>query len=200
MKKKIFCLSRELRAHVQRLRVELELVWNLWILNDILYLFLSSFKRQNQVEAEVPAPTDVLLQVQGLLPGDHSGIIFAIIMMPFHQWPTFHIFLSRVGHYRLDMIKHRESESIFHPNSEVNAISNQMNTYSSKLVGQNGMKAINCNQCDFTSLHMGHLKRHLKTHSEEKPYQCNQCDSASVHANNLRRHVKMHSGGKAVPM
>ena len=30
-------------------------------------------------------------------------------------------------------------------------------------------KSNKCNQCDFASAQAGHLKRHLKTHSGEKP-------------------------------
>ena len=42
----------------------------------------------------------------------------------------------------------------------------------------------------------GNLRRHLKTHSGEKPNKCNQCDFASSQAGDLRRHLKMHRGEK----
>ena len=45
-----------------------------------IFVFVFLFFRENQVEAEVSAPADVLLQVQRLFPGDHSGIIFATII------------------------------------------------------------------------------------------------------------------------
>ena len=62
-------------------------------------------------------------------------------------------------------------------------------------------KANNCNQCDFTSVHKGNLKRqsriHMKTHSREKSHKCNQCDFASVEASRLRSHLNSHSGEKS---
>ena len=57
-------------------------------------------------------------------------------------------------------------------------------------------KSNNCNQCDFASYQVGHLRIHLKTHSGEKSNKCNQCDFASSQANSLRRHLKTHSGEK----
>ena len=38
----------------------------------------------------------------------------------------------------------------------------------------------------------GTLKRHLLTHSEEKPHKCTQCDYASSKAGHLRDHMKTH--------
>ena len=70
-----------------------------------------------------------------------------------------------------------------------------------------------CNQCKFTSSHVGHLGAHLKTHRGEMPNKCNQCnytsayashskthlktqcDYASFQTDDLRRHLKTHSGG-----
>ena len=61
----------------------------------------------------------------------------------------------------------------------------------------NVIKSHKCNQCDYASSWAGHLRRHLKMHSGEKPNKCNQCDFASSQAADLRRHFKMHSGEKA---
>ena len=38
----------------------------------------------------------------------------------------------------------------------------------------------------------GDLRKHLTTHSGEKPSKCNQCDYASSRAGNLRKHLKTH--------
>ena len=54
-----------------------------------------------------------------------------------------------------------------------------------------------CDQCDYASSRAGDLRRHLKTHSGEKPYKCDQCDYASSQAGHLRTHLKTHSGEKS---
>ena len=60
----------------------------------------------------------------------------------------------------------------------------------------NEVKSNECNQCDFASIEAGNLKKHLETHSGEKPDKCSQCEFASLQAGNLRRHSKTHSGEK----
>ena len=57
-----------------------------------------------------------------------------------------------------------------------------------------GEKPIRCYQCDFAFSQAEHLRRHLKTHSGVKPNKCTQCDFASSQAGQLRRHLKTHSG------
>ena len=57
-------------------------------------------------------------------------------------------------------------------------------------------KPFKCNLCDFASVWVGNLRRHLKTHTGEKSHKCNQCDYASAQAGNLRTHLKTHSGEK----
>ena len=37
-------------------------------------------------------------------------------------------------------------------------------------------KSNKCSQCNYSSSHAGHLRRHLKTHSGEKSNKCSQCD------------------------
>ena len=57
-------------------------------------------------------------------------------------------------------------------------------------------KSNECNQCDYASSEAGSLRMHLKTHSGEKTNKCNQCDFASSRADHLRRHLKTHAGEK----
>ena len=56
------------------------------------------------------------------------------------------------------------------------------------------IKSNKCNQCDYAASQTGQLKKHLKTHSGEKPNKCNQCDNASSWAGHLRTRLKKHSG------
>ena len=54
-----------------------------------------------------------------------------------------------------------------------------------------------CNQCEYTSSQVGHLRVHLKIHTGEKLNKCNRCDFASSLAGSLRRHLKTHSGERS---
>ena len=55
-----------------------------------------------------------------------------------------------------------------------------------------GEKPNKCNQCDYASSETSKLMTHLKTHSGEKSNKCNQCDYATIYASDLRRHLKTH--------
>ena len=57
----------------------------------------------------------------------------------------------------------------------------------------NVIRSKKCNQCHYASSQTGDLRRHLKTHSREKPIICNWCNYASSKAGNLRTHLKMYS-------
>ena len=58
------------------------------------------------------------------------------------------------------------------------------------------IKSNKCNQCGYASSQAGNLRRHLKTHSGDKPYKCNQCGYAFSQPDHLRTHMKIHSGEK----
>ena len=62
------------------------------------------------------------------------------------------------------------------------------------------MGAKKCNHCDFASVHVGDLKRHLKTHSGDKTYKCNQCNYSTARGYSLKMHLKTHSGEKSYKM
>ena len=51
-------------------------------------------------------------------------------------------------------------------------------------------KTNKCNQCDFTTVQAGNLRRHLKAHSGEKLKKETQYDFASVYASALIKHMK----------
>ena len=45
-----------------------------------------------------------------------------------------------------------------------------------------------CNWCGFLFSNAGHLRRHLKLHTEIKSYKCNHCGNAFSNTGNLREH------------
>ena len=53
--------------------------------------------------------------------------------------------------------------------------------------------------CDVKVSRMEHLRRHLLTHSEAKPYRCSQCDHTARRADSIRTHIrKTHKEGATV--
>ncbi|CAL4245862.1 unnamed protein product [Meganyctiphanes norvegica] len=53
-----------------------------------------------------------------------------------------------------------------------------------------------CNLCDKTFLNRHHLVKHLRMHTEDKPFQCSQCDKAFSYNSKLIEHQRIHSGEK----
>ena len=46
--------------------------------------------------------------------------------------------------------------------------------------------------CHYKTIRSGHLKRHERTHTKEKPYKCEFCSYTAARSDHLRRHVKIH--------
>mmetsp|Transcript_20287 Transcript_20287/g.30144 ORF Transcript_20287/g.30144 Transcript_20287/m.30144 type:complete len:341 (+) Transcript_20287:133-1155(+) len=58
-----------------------------------------------------------------------------------------------------------------------------------------GEKPFTCSHCNAAFATRQHLNRHEKTHSLKKPFSCSQCECRFVKHNQLRRHIfKQHDG------
>ncbi|KAL1451439.1 hypothetical protein WDU94_005815 [Cyamophila willieti] len=49
-----------------------------------------------------------------------------------------------------------------------------------------------CYECNFGAYQIAHLKRHIYTHTGEKPYNCLYCSYSSTHKYNIQKHMKVH--------
>ncbi|KAI5721720.1 hypothetical protein M8J77_024788 [Diaphorina citri] len=50
-----------------------------------------------------------------------------------------------------------------------------------------------CYECNFGAYQIAHLKRHIYTHTGEKPYNCMYCSYSSTHKYNIQKHIKVHT-------
>ncbi|CAN6617344.1 hypothetical protein TRVA0_007S00166 [Trichomonascus vanleenenianus] len=58
----------------------------------------------------------------------------------------------------------------------------------------NSSTGIKCHVCSREFSKNEHLKRHLRSHSKEKPYECTECKKLFVRRDTLSRHTKSHHG------
>lgn len=61
---------------------------------------------------------------------------------------------------------------------------------------QAGAKMLVCDECDYTSEQICHLKRHMMTHTGEKPFSCNLCEYTCRVKDALQAHMRTHTGEK----
>ena len=57
------------------------------------------------------------------------------------------------------------------------------------------IKLHKCPFCPYTAKQKGILKRHIRSHTGERPFQCSLCSYASKDTYKLKRHMRTHSGG-----
>ncbi len=55
-------------------------------------------------------------------------------------------------------------------------------------------KPFKCTVCPSNFSQSGHLMRHMGIHNGEKPYKCTICRSNFTQSGDLQRHMKIHSG------
>lgn len=56
-----------------------------------------------------------------------------------------------------------------------------------------------CYLCHYSIMDKTHLKRHMGTHTGEKPFQCKCCSKKFIQKNNLKQHMKNHSNRHFTP-
>ncbi|MPD04733.1 Transcriptional repressor CTCF [Portunus trituberculatus] len=55
-------------------------------------------------------------------------------------------------------------------------------------------KVHRCSYCSYTTMYTTGLKRHLLTHTGERPFMCPYCQYCTVTQYHLKRHIRVHEG------
>uniref|UniRef100_A0A8C7S230 Zinc finger protein 740 n=1 Tax=Oncorhynchus mykiss TaxID=8022 RepID=A0A8C7S230_ONCMY len=62
-----------------------------------------------------------------------------------------------------------------------------------------GEKPFACDVCDMRFIQRYHLDRHKRVHSGEKPYQCDRCNQSFSRTDRLLRHRRLCGAGRSIP-
>nr|XP_029724673.1 zinc finger protein 236-like isoform X1 [Aedes albopictus]XP_029724674.1 zinc finger protein 236-like isoform X1 [Aedes albopictus]XP_029724675.1 zinc finger protein 236-like isoform X1 [Aedes albopictus]XP_029724676.1 zinc finger protein 236-like isoform X1 [Aedes albopictus]XP_029724677.1 zinc finger protein 236-like isoform X1 [Aedes albopictus]XP_029724678.1 zinc finger protein 236-like isoform X1 [Aedes albopictus]XP_029724679.1 zinc finger protein 236-like isoform X1 [Aedes albopictu len=57
-------------------------------------------------------------------------------------------------------------------------------------------KKYECKLCEKSFFSPGHLARHARIHTGERPFQCSHCDKAFIESSSLKVHLRTHTGEK----
>lgn len=61
-----------------------------------------------------------------------------------------------------------------------------------------GEKPHRCEYCELSFLRLSHLQRHIRVHTGERPYACNLCPKQFSRSDKLKQHVSLHHSGYQV--
>jgi len=127
-------------------------------------------------------------------PSDNGSIANSINNSPYGTSPAYTPSPSYTGYSNNNQTPH--SAPISYPNSQTSYVPNAMGA----VVGTR-TKAFACPlfSCGRYFKRMEHLKRHLRTHTMEKPYQCERCQKRFSRSDNLNQHMRTHgrNGGSS---
>ncbi|XP_068696577.1 zinc finger protein 664-like isoform X1 [Montipora foliosa] len=109
---------------------------------------------------------------------EHLSVFWALQIVSIHQIRT-----KPTGHIRANEIQIKAEPDT--------AETEEVDTHT-----QMEEKSFQCTHCDKSFSQIGHLQRHIRTHTGQKPFHCKNCEKSFSDSGDLRRHERTHSGDK----